>query len=259
MVRVGLLTVAAILGLVGWRAGWLGVDGLAGTWARWLDASPSSTAPDYPLEIRPTISGVFSPEPAKVRAVLDRLKPGPEANLSSLEHALHLFGREARVPAKGGGEPVSIVELFLDADRSAAHFGGAKTIAPTRYGARFPLFRESMRGIAQPTTEAHPGETLAVLAGVGVPLSHPIRFANGDTSTFQAVLDDLVANFTLQGEIYWNAVAVTLYVPSGSRVWDYLTIVGGVVAGGGVGWIGHRVLRRRKPGQSAPAKQTQGA
>src|SRR5262249_37615733 len=50
------------------------------------------------------------------------------------------------------------------------------------------------------------------------PLSQSIRLPGAREGTLQLVLDDLMANFVLEGEIYWDAVALALYVPP-ARAW----------------------------------------
>ena len=52
-----------------------------------------------------------------------------------------------------------------------------------------------------------------MLAGIGIPLNHPIRMEGGREATLRAVLDDTTANFTLRGQIYWKVVALALYLP----------------------------------------------
>ena len=126
---------------------------------------------------------------------------------------MHLYGRDLQVPGKKTDAQVSALELFLDSEQARTRFEGADSLAPMRFGARFPEYSETMLGTKQPTAEAHPGETLAVLAGIGIPLNHPIRMEGGREATLRAVLDDLTANFTLRGQIYWKVVALALYLP----------------------------------------------
>lgn len=203
-----LLTVAVLtLGCLWWSGGLV-----ASGWASRTEGQ-SLAVRQRPLEIQPTIGPVFDPDPVKLNESLRRLKPEVERNLSKLEHALHLYGRDLQVPAKSTRGEVSAVELFLDSEQARRRFGGAESLAATRFGARFPEYSETMLGTKQPTAEAHPGETLAVFAGIGVPLSHPIRLAGGREATLRAVLEDLIANFTLQGQIYWKVVALALYLP----------------------------------------------
>jgi hypothetical protein len=56
-----------------------------------------------------------------------------------------------------------------------------------------------------------------VLGEIRVPLDMPIRLPGGVAGTLRLVLDDLIANFTLEGEIYWDAAAIGLYVPPARR------------------------------------------
>jgi hypothetical protein len=57
-----------------------------------------------------------------------------------------------------------------------------------------------------------------VLAGIGIPLAQSIKPAGDKTATLQIVLDDLKANFVWEGEIFWDAIALALYVPP-LRAW----------------------------------------
>ena len=168
--------------------------------------------------LAPTTGPVLSPNPQSLQLVLDRLRPGAESSLGAMLHAAHVFGAECCVSEKGSGEPIRVVDLLLHSERGSEHFGGARALCPTRYGARFPLHQKAALGTEQPSAESHPGQTLSVLAGLGVPLSQPIQLPDDETGTLQQVLDDMAANFVLEGEIYWDAAALTLYVPP-ARSW----------------------------------------
>lgn len=168
--------------------------------------------------LRPTIGGIFSPKRGEVEDLLARLALAKDPTLSDVLHGLHLFGGDLRIPAGEGSEKtIRAVDLLLDSKQGKSVFG-MPTLCATRYGARFFIHNPVRLGTNQNAVEAHPGQALSVLAELGIPLSQPIRLPGNRQATLQVVLDDLIANFVLEGEIYWDAVALALYVPP-ARAW----------------------------------------
>jgi hypothetical protein len=173
---------------------------------------------------------VLRPAEGEVETILARLLPRRDDNLSGLLHALHLFGREARVPS-GEGRFVRILDLVLDGQRADAHFGTVgkvKTLFATPHGARYWLHEKFYLGTNQGGAEGHPGQMLASLAEHGVPLEQPLVLSDGTSGQLRLVLDDLLANLQLRDEIYWDGIALVLYLPPAKewrdkfgRVWTF--------------------------------------
>lgn len=169
------------------------------------------------LALATSVESDRSLKPDELASLEARMRPGPDAELGQLLHALHYHGDGAHV-ADPSGRRLRVVDLLLDSDLGTSFFGGSRPLKETRHGARFVVRNLLSLGTNQRGSELHPGQTLAVLAEVGVPLSQPIRLAGGRSGRLQMVLDDLVANFTLSGEIFWEASALALYVPP-ARSW----------------------------------------
>jgi hypothetical protein len=109
------------------------------------------------------------------------------------------------------------LDLLLDAPRAQAYFGVGLPFVATTHGARVPLYRDALMS-SQPNTQAHAGQLLAALAEQGVPLDRAIQFGGNARGTVADLLTDLLANFTLHGEISWDVVAIAVYIPP-SRSW----------------------------------------
>lgn len=198
-------------------------------WGPWGNsrAGGSGSLAVAPVGARVSIAEVFRPglklpvaemSAADRETILRRLAPRPDANLSILLHSLHLYGPETRVPERGTGGTARILDLMFDSDRGQRHFGASRALLSTRYGARFPVHETFFLGTNQRGAEAHPGQSLAILSALGLPTTQPIRLAGGQESTLQAVFDDLVANFVLDGEIYWDVMPLILYAPP-TKAW----------------------------------------
>lgn len=166
--------------------------------------------------LNPGVRAVIPVGDDAVRTLEARLAPGGRSPLPTLTHALHLFGRDVEVAGRDG-EPVKVLDLLLDSDRGFEYFG-TRHLVSTRYGARFPVHVQLLLGTSQTGAESHQGQALSVLGEMGVPLDSPIRLPGGGAGTLRLVLDDLIANFTLEGEIYWDAASIGLYVPP-ARSW----------------------------------------
>ncbi len=160
----------------------------------------------------PTIGEVVEVDTTTLNQALDRMRPSPKTKLSDLLHYIHLTDEDSVVVTNEGAVP--ILQLLLNADIGAKHYQGAKPMFRSRYGVRFTSYQKLMLGTKQPSAEAHPGQVLSILASHGVCLTHSIQLPGEPPSTLREVLDDQIANFFLgDGEIYWQAVALALYVP----------------------------------------------
>jgi hypothetical protein len=170
--------------------------------------------------LEPRVSSVFVPPPGEVEGLTASMMPEyDKTQLSDLLHFLHLRGRAAVPTTKIDGQPVDFVEILLDSAKSESVFGGSKTLYRTLRGARFGLHNVQRVGTNQRGTEAHPGQALAVLGALGIPLDRQVRLGPKGEGVLGWVLDDLKSNFLLQGEIYWDAIALALYVPP-ARTWE---------------------------------------
>jgi len=161
----------------------------------------------------PGIAPVLDLPAGEIAATEERLRPAERMNASGYVHALHLFGPSLRTPTGALGDgPVAVADLLLDVPRAVEMFGGGSILSATRYGLRAPISQESLLGTDQSAAMAHRGQYLAVLGGLGVAAERPIRLADGSTRPVAALRDDLMANFALDGEIAWDAVALAYYI-----------------------------------------------
>jgi hypothetical protein len=220
--------IAFVLGSVFLAVGgvWLAVSftSYGGVVAPWKDSpqEPEKTGSTRKLlattVLRPTIPRHLHQITFRDRdELLRRLAPTEKFDLPGLLHALHLYGAGAQVVERGTHARARIIDLLLDSDRGTRHFG-SRPLLPTRYGARFSAREGYLLGTNQSGTEAHPSQALAILAELGLPLNHPIRLPGDRIATLQVVLDDLIANFVLDGEIYWDILPLMLYTPP-ARSW----------------------------------------
>jgi len=159
----------------------------------------------------PRTAGVIAFDRTLIRELTEVLRPQRGDSLSTL-HALPLFGPEVTVDSEALGCNVRVVDLILDSESAGRHFGGARPFCTTRYGARFPVV-DSPISPNQGAAQAHPGQALATLASIGLPMSTAIYPEENLVTNLDAVRQDLCANFSLDGEIYWDAVALCLLVP----------------------------------------------
>ncbi len=160
----------------------------------------------------PRTTAVIAVDRSLIRELTEVLRPVPDDSLSTLLHALPVFGPEVTIESEALGHNVRVVELILDSESAGRHFGGALPLCRTRYGARFPVV-DSPISPSQGAAQAHPGQALATLASIGLPMSTAIYPEANLVASLGAVRQDLCANFSLDGEIYWDAVALCLLVP----------------------------------------------
>jgi hypothetical protein len=177
----------------------------------------SNESPSQPISIVPLCEPVLDIPKERVDLLISRLVLRSSPTLSEVLHALPVFGSETRFVSSKVGERVRALDLLLNADCSEKVLG-VPSCRASRYGARFSLVDPLHLGTNQTGAESHPGQALAVLAGIGIPLAQSIKLAGDKTATLQIVLDDLKANFVWEGEIFWDAIALALYVPP-LRAW----------------------------------------
>jgi hypothetical protein len=168
--------------------------------------------------LSPAVRGLPCPDRRLLDEALSGLRAGGDLDLSALLHAVHLFGPEAVAARPGGGGTDGVVDLLLDGDRGARHFGGQPTMVRTPHGARYARYDPTLVGVDQRARETHRGQVLAVLGGLGVPPGQPVRLPGDEAGTLRMMLDDLTADFSLGGEIEWEAIALALYLPP-ARTW----------------------------------------
>jgi hypothetical protein len=170
--------------------------------------------------LAPKAGLVDLPEPGRLDVVLQRLRPNGGSSLGGLLHAIHLYGDGLAVVGESG-DPARVLGLVLDADmarQAGKGFGDGQVFARTSHGLRFALADTWKLSVDQANTEYHPGQGLAALATAGVPLDARISSPGGADGRVGDVLADLVANFSLEGEIFWEAVALAFYLPP-NRSW----------------------------------------
>ncbi|MBX3414273.1 MAG: hypothetical protein KF708_16420 [Pirellulales bacterium] len=211
--------VAMLLGIVAWRSGALA--GIA------PGALKSSVAPPFarasvPSEFGEFVQRIYSaPQrdlfdlPAERREALrESLRPDPavDVSLSTLLHAVQVFGGDLTITIPDDERAVRCLDVLLDVQSANRLYAHGHSLVRTRYGVRVPEINESLLSTPQGHSQSHHGQVLATLARLGVALSHSLDVGDGRPATVADMLADLVANFQLEGEIYWDAVALALYV-----------------------------------------------
>ncbi|MFV0445491.1 MAG: hypothetical protein ACK5Q5_18075, partial [Planctomycetaceae bacterium] len=103
--------------------------------------------------------------------------------------------------------------MLCDSRIASSYFGNRSVIAKTRYGLQIPLVVEFAIGDKQPNSQSHRGQGLAVLALAGVGRSQRIIYGSeASHGTVSQLLDDVIANFSLEGEIYWDVISLAIYL-----------------------------------------------
>ncbi len=167
-----------------------------------------------PLAVRPIVPTIDAGlDPAAVAQQTARLWPRRKAALGDIIHALRVFGPEDRA-LEGRPSYAEMRGLLLDSKSNMDWFDGSLSFIETRHGLRFvPPVSRSGRREQQPHTD----QVLAILGELGVPLDTTIRTPAGDRLV-RALLDDAVAEFQIDQELEWTAVALALYLPP-ARAW----------------------------------------
>jgi hypothetical protein len=207
-VALGGLMVLSALGTARWSA-------CSRVWSFLADERPvaSGASSDQVNAVAASVIAPVLDLPAEeLAAMTRRLRPWQGMSVSGLVHALHLFGPGLTTPAGVLDDaPNPVLDVLLDVPRAAKLFGGARILAPTRYGIRAPLYEENLMGANQAGAMAHRGQFLSVLGSLGVPGDRNVRLADGSVHRVFGIRDDLTANFSLEGEIAWDAAALSCY------------------------------------------------
>ncbi|MBX9792622.1 MAG: hypothetical protein K2Y37_27290 [Pirellulales bacterium] len=137
--------------------------------------------------------------------------------MSGFLHALQLLGTNATVVDHASGKAHKLLDIVVGRP-DGSEIIGSMPIFRTRYGARFRSYRKSLLSEVQADSQAHAGQALAVLGALGVPLTYPIDVGDRSTETIDAIYRDMIANFCMKGELYWDAEAIIRYGPP-NRTW----------------------------------------
>lgn len=150
----------------------------------------------------------------RLRSALQRCCPSEAMTMASLLHSLRMPIIPIGTQSAGEGHISREVVLtwITDQRKFEERYGKDRPyLVSTRYGARFSEKSWSPSVLERRTREAHAGQTVCVLAEAGVPSNYPLQ-THREALTLSAVLDDTVANFTLDEELYWVTVALALYL-----------------------------------------------
>jgi hypothetical protein len=204
--RVGGLSLLAAAGLALILAAW------AGGSASRLPGSPDRPwAGPFPVTAFPASTpGSFDRRSLDLALSRCRLIDST-STVPVLAHGLLLWGRG---PHRAEGIPGDrVIDRLLDHDEYVRAFKPHHPLlVRTRYGVRFAEQLDEIVGDERLGREAHVGQLISALAECGIPLDRPIRTPEGP-ATLKDVLDDLIANFTLDNELDWSLMALTLYLP----------------------------------------------
>jgi hypothetical protein len=176
-----------------------------------LSGPPSSELSS--LIFGPNVSPMIPVDPKALRDLSGRLEHMGSPGAPHFIHALHYFGGDAAL--RDDLSPAvrhKAIDVLLDSEQAARAFNGSLVLFPTRHGVGVALSEPANLGTEQRGAEAHPGQLLSTLAELGIPGSRPIRLKDGAMRSVSDVVDDLKANFSLEGELAWRAIALSSYV-----------------------------------------------
>ncbi|AGA28227.1 hypothetical protein [Singulisphaera acidiphila] len=205
MKRIGRVGVLALLATTAAVGAW---------WLRQPRASTTGAVRVAPLTVRPIVPAIDARlDGAEITRQTDRLWPERKAPLGEIIHALRVFRPEDQAPT---GRP-SFAEMrgvLLNSESNQGWFNGSLSFIETRHGLRFvpPSARAG-----HPEQQPHTDQVLSILGELGVPLDAMIRTPAGDRPV-RALFDDAVAEFQIEQELEWTAVALALYLPP-ARSW----------------------------------------
>jgi hypothetical protein len=167
-----------------------------------------------PLRIEPLIPEVsLGRDWESIDTLSKRVWPGANDWLSRVVHGLVVFEPTCEPPDSNSPTWNEMRSVLLDTNVNKNWFGGQVSLVQTREGLRFISTSDPV-----PAASAHIDQCLAVLGGIGVSLDHPLYTPVG-RGTLRNVLEDSVANFQLDVEVEWTAIAYTLYLPP-QRSWQ---------------------------------------
>ncbi|HET6423180.1 MAG TPA: hypothetical protein VFG20_05825 [Planctomycetaceae bacterium] len=164
--------------------------------------------------------------------ILTRLQPrfrGRNPKINSVEHALRLWGVEARSDDETALSGAELRELLLDHRAFAAAWGpkAKPFVIPDTRDTQRLMFRTD----AGNATSSHVDHTLACLGEVGTPLDFPVITPRGESTVGRALAESLRQFSLNQDEYEWSALVYLLYLPEtpewtsteGQRItWDRL-------------------------------------
>lgn len=177
--------------------------------------SPPRDAGANPIRTRPRAIGPAGAVSGMVlRGQLDQvaqhLKDAAMDRVGNMVHALHVFGEGD--DSSGYSSRRIVAALTDEAEAMRLFHGASPYIRSKRGGLWFKLYDSHYLSQEFAEAEHHPGQVLSILGEVGQTLDVPIRFADGTTAKLQDVLESLLAQFDLKGEIYWETSAFAYFL-----------------------------------------------
>lgn len=193
---------------------------LVGALALYRVASLASSAPAWqPASLAPRVILPKNDWPQVVtdqqlHDVLDRMKPGPEANTNVLVHALRLWGPQAEFNDGRTPSGREMLNYFLDDNAYQARAGAGAMplfdIAPN--GDIVVRAFDGQNSRYNLTSSHHQDDLLATMAESGVPLDTPLVTRNG-TVTVQNLLESSLRKYHLsQLEYEWTCISYARYL-----------------------------------------------
>jgi len=161
-----------------------------------------------PICFSPAVPGGFQIPPEDLARILRQVEPqGRDMTASVCLHVLAVHGLEATFRHERLTSGREILRLFTDDASGKAYFGSPAMVC-TRYG-----IRPAIHGASGASQEWHYDQTLGCLAGLGIPLSLPIRIGGAEYCLREALRDSLASFELRQGELEWTVVAYASYLP----------------------------------------------
>ncbi len=187
-----------------------------------VSSSSSSTAQlgqrDVPVSVRPVVEPLLEVTASEMGLIRAQIQPPASRRVSTsyLLHLLRVHGLNGRFEDKRFSSGEEILRTLTVASSGKDYWENAPLVQ-TLFGWRFPT--GGYEGVRRDLSlELHRDQTIAALAELGLPLSHPLHGISG-SGTVRDVLADSLANFHLdQQELAWTALAYSLYLPP-TRSW----------------------------------------
>lgn len=166
---------------------------------------------EKPLEVRPLYDDPGVVGDAEVRRVLRRLglrNKQQETSIGQVEHALRLWGAEARFPDPKLMQGAEMRELLTSSRYFQWTYLGRQSQMLMDLGTGVRV--RALEGLA---SSPHADHTLGSLAEIGTPLDFPVLTPARQT-TFRAILEQSLRDFSLnQAEPEWSALTYALFLP----------------------------------------------
>lgn len=169
-------------------------------------------APLAARALSPQVSPVSLAHDTDLAQILDAARVSHSETLSGYLHVLHIFGPDVKVPVGSSGQDIRPLDVVRGVQSVRGSIDTSFFVFPTRHGVRYALFDPLALSRPQKSSEAHPGQGLAVFGSLGLPLESSLFTSAGEQFEIRDLLNEVVANFVLEGEIYWDAVGLTLYL-----------------------------------------------